>query len=99
MNIKVPVQMYKTPKRIERRHKDGDQAGQLNGLVTFLHSVILEGEQVDFFADTDLTSALNGQRDGLDRGEAVPVFAELDVSGYRGKLSPRVTGLAAREGK
>jgi hypothetical protein len=73
MHAQLQAHLFRSPKRYV---SDGRFTPE--GTVQFQHTLSIEGSSQVFYCDQDLTGGLNGQRDLLDQGNAVPVLATLD---------------------
>ena len=94
MKVKAPAQLFKSPEVKRRRDRE---TRELTDETYMLQSLIIEGQQYDFFVDDDLTEALNGQREHLDSGEPVSVFAHLRIDAYRGRPKLELDSLEPRK--
>lgn len=86
----LPAVVFKTPRRFEQRDKN---TGKPTGTIRYIHTVLLDGAPCDFFADTDLTLALNGSRDKLDTGSPIEVLVDLELTGYNNRCNPQLRAI------
>ena len=70
----IRAEMYRSPRRLV---SDGRFTPE--GTVQFQHVVSFEGQAQTFYLDRDLTESLNGVRDQLNKGVAVPLHATVDL--------------------
>jgi hypothetical protein len=82
MHATINATMYRSPARYV-----SDGRFRPEGEVQYKHTISIEGAAAGFYCDADLTHQLNGERQDLDQGEAVPVLATVDLYvNAKGKL-------------